>query len=158
MKNAWYVKNTLTKCTENTYLLILDLVKVELRCELQEKLHRVTVRLVCDWGYYYIFMPIDKIKFSIGRKSLEVNWRSEKSFFSIDGFALTSCSLVKCQHLNWSESKTWGTRDIVKNDVRSPSVQLWRSYWSAKLATSMKMPLNTARSEFSIFSGLIRKR
>ena len=37
-----YVKNILAKCNEDAYLPILHLPRVELRCKLQELLHRVT--------------------------------------------------------------------------------------------------------------------
>ena len=40
-----YVKNILAKWNENAYLPILHLPKVELRCKLQEILHRVTAPL-----------------------------------------------------------------------------------------------------------------
>ena len=36
------MKNTLAKCNEDAYLPSLHLSTVELRCKLQEKLHRVT--------------------------------------------------------------------------------------------------------------------
>ena len=38
-----HVKNTLEKRYEDVYLPILHLSRVEMRCKLQEKLHRVTV-------------------------------------------------------------------------------------------------------------------
>ena len=37
MKNGSYVKNTLAKCNEDSYLPILNLSRVELRCKLQKK-------------------------------------------------------------------------------------------------------------------------
>ena len=37
-----YVKNILAKCNEDAYLPILHLPRVELRCKLQEILHRMT--------------------------------------------------------------------------------------------------------------------
>ena len=42
MTNLWYVKNILANCDGNMYLPILHLLKVELHCKLQEKLHCVT--------------------------------------------------------------------------------------------------------------------
>ena len=47
MTNVWYVKNILANCDGNLYLLILHLLRVELHCKLQEKLHRVIGPL--DW-------------------------------------------------------------------------------------------------------------
>ena len=40
--NVWYVKKILANCDENLCLPILHLLRVELHCKLQEKLHRVT--------------------------------------------------------------------------------------------------------------------
>ena len=40
--NVWYVKNILANCDRNLYLPILHLLRVELHCKLQEKLHHVT--------------------------------------------------------------------------------------------------------------------
>ncbi len=40
------VKNKLANCNEDAYLPSLHLSIIELRCKLQEKLHRVTWRLV----------------------------------------------------------------------------------------------------------------
>ena len=42
MTNAWYVNNILANCDGNLYLPILHLQRVELHCELQETLHRMT--------------------------------------------------------------------------------------------------------------------
>ena len=42
VKNVWYVKNILANSDGNMYFPILHLPRVELRCKLQEKLHRVT--------------------------------------------------------------------------------------------------------------------
>ena len=52
MKNVCYVKNTIAKWNEVTYLPILQLSRVELHCKFQQKLHRVTA-------------PQGKIKFSV---------------------------------------------------------------------------------------------
>ena len=46
MTNVWYVKNILANCDGNLYLPILHLQRVELRCKLQERLHRVTGPLI----------------------------------------------------------------------------------------------------------------
>ena len=49
MTNVWYVKNILANCDGNLYLPIFHLPSVELRCKLQEKLHRVTGPLVMHY-------------------------------------------------------------------------------------------------------------
>ena len=42
MKNLRFLKNTLVKCNKDAYSPLVHLSVVELRCKLQEKLHRVT--------------------------------------------------------------------------------------------------------------------
>jgi hypothetical protein len=42
VKNVRYVEKTSAECNEDSYLAILHLSRVELHCQLQEKLHRVT--------------------------------------------------------------------------------------------------------------------
>jgi hypothetical protein len=42
VKNFRYVEKTEAECNEDSYLVILHLSRVELHCELQDKLHRVT--------------------------------------------------------------------------------------------------------------------
>ena len=42
MTNVWYVKNISANFDGNKYLPILRLLRVELHCKLQEKLHPVT--------------------------------------------------------------------------------------------------------------------
>ena len=42
VKNFRYVEKTSAECNEDSYLAILHLLRVELHCKLQEKLHRVT--------------------------------------------------------------------------------------------------------------------
>ena len=42
MTNAWYVNNIEANCDGNLYLPILHLPRVELHCELQENVHRMT--------------------------------------------------------------------------------------------------------------------
>ena len=42
MTNVWYVKNILAHFNGNLYLPILQHLRVELHCKLQDKLHRVT--------------------------------------------------------------------------------------------------------------------
>ena len=46
VKNFRYVEKTSAECNEDSYLAILHLSRVELHCNLQEKLHRVTWPLV----------------------------------------------------------------------------------------------------------------
>ena len=50
-----YVKNKFVKCNEDVYLPILRLstLKVELRCKLQEKLHKVTATSATYHSIFY---------------------------------------------------------------------------------------------------------
>ena len=48
VNNFRYVEKTSAECNEDSYLEILQLLRVELHCKLQEKLHCVTGPLVTD--------------------------------------------------------------------------------------------------------------
>ena len=58
--NVWYVKNILENRDGNMYLPISHLPKVELLCELQEKLHRVTERLLLSVAKFPSKFHIDR--------------------------------------------------------------------------------------------------
>jgi hypothetical protein len=52
VKNFRYVEKTSAECNKDSYLAILHLSRVELHCNLQEKLHRVTWPLSSDYRAY----------------------------------------------------------------------------------------------------------